>query len=267
MIKVGITGCGGRMGRMLVRAVLEDDGVTLAGGSERPGAETVGQDVAALVGAEPTGVTVTEDADALFQSVDAVIDFTTPAATVAHAALAGRHNTILVVGTTGLSADDTAALEAAAETTRIVQAPNMSLGVNLLFALTRQVAAALGEEFDIEIVEHHHRHKVDAPSGTALGIGRAAAEGRGIDLGTMSDRARDGHTGARQSGRIGFAVLRGGDVVGDHTVCFAGPGERLELTHKASDRGIYARGAIHAVRWAASRPNGLYGMADVLGLG
>ncbi len=267
MIKVGITGCGGRMGRMLSRAVLEDDGVTLAGGSERPGSDSVGLDVAALAGAGPIGVAVTDDAEALFGAVDAVIDFTAPAASVGHADLAARHNTILVVGTTGLSADDMAHLEAAAATTRIVQAPNMSLGINLLFALTRQVAATLGEDFDIEIVEHHHRHKVDAPSGTALGIGRAAAEGRGIDLGAMSDRTRDGHTGARQPGRIGFAVLRGGDVVGDHTVCFAGPGERLELTHKASDRAIYARGAVRAARWAAARPNGLYGMADVLGLG
>lgn len=267
MIKVGIVGCGGRMGRMLLRAVLEDDGTTLAGGTERPGGDLIGQDLAALTGAEPVGIAVTEDAEALFAAAEAVIDFTTPAATAVHADLAAAHNTILVVGTTGLEGDAMARLEAAAAKTRIVQAPNMSLGVNLLFALTRQVAAALDESFDIEIVEHHHRHKVDAPSGTALGIGRAAAEGRNVSLSAVSDRGRDGHTGPRQPGHIGFAVLRGGDVVGDHTVCFAGPGERLELTHKASDRGIYARGAVRAVHWAWDRPNGLYGMADVLGLG
>ncbi|WP_092787707.1 4-hydroxy-tetrahydrodipicolinate reductase [Rhodospira trueperi] len=265
-MRIGIVGCGGRMGRTLVQQVLETDGGALAGGTERPGSDLVGQDVATLVGAPPAGAAVTDDPSTLFATADAVIDFTTPAVTVENAALAARTNTILVVGTTGLDAGALARLAEAAKKTRIVQAPNMSVGVNLLFALTRRVAATLGVEYDIEIVEHHHRHKVDAPSGTALGLGRAAAEGRGVDLDAVADRARDGHTGAREDGHIGFAVLRGGDVVGDHTVMFAGPGERVELTHKASDRVIYARGAVRAALWAADKPNGLYSMTDVLGL-
>lgn len=267
MLNIGITGCGGRMGRMLIRQVLDTDGVALAGGTERPGSDLVGRDVATLVGADPVGVAITDDAETLFAAADAVIDFTAPAATVAHAALAARTGTILVVGTTGLDAEAHARLTEAATRTRIVQAPNMSAGVTLLMALTRTVAATLGTEFDIEIVEHHHRHKVDAPSGTALGLGRAAAAGREVELDAVADRGRDGHTGPRTDGAIGFAVLRGGDVVGDHTVVFAGPGERIELTHKASDRVIYARGAVRAAQWAAHRANGLYSMADVLGVG
>ncbi|MQX37302.1 4-hydroxy-tetrahydrodipicolinate reductase [Roseospira navarrensis] len=267
MLRIGIAGCGGRMGRMLVRHTLDTPGVVLAAGSERSGGDLVGADVASVVGAEPVGAAITDDPAALVAGCDAVIDFTTPAATVAHADLAAARGTILVVGTTGLGASDLTRLSEAASGARIVRAPNMSVGVNLLMALTRKVAATLGEDYDIEILEHHHRHKVDAPSGTALGLGEAAAAGRGVDLDAAADRVRDGHTGAREDGRIGFAVLRGGDVVGDHTVMFAGPGERIELTHKASDRAIYARGALRAALWAAERPNGLYGMADVLGLG
>jgi len=252
---------------MLLRQTLETEGTRLIGGTERPGSALIGQDMGILAGLDPAGASVTDDPAALFAAADAVIDFTRPEATMAHADLAAETNTILVTGTTGLSDADTAHLRVVADRTRIVQAPNMSAGVNLLFALTRQVAATLGIDYDIEIVEHHHKHKVDAPSGTALGLGQAAAEGRGVDLTAVSDRGRDGHTGARVDGRIGFAVLRGGDVVGDHTVVFAGPGERIELTHKASDRVIYARGAVRAALWAADRPNGLYGMTDVLGLG
>ncbi len=255
------------MGRMLVRQTLETAGACLAGGTERPGSTLVGQDLGTLAGMEPAGVTVTDDPAALFASAEAVIDFTLPEGTRIHADLAADTGTALVVGTTGLSEADRARLREAARRTRIVQAPNMSAGVNLLFDLTRQVAATLGVEYDIEIVEHHHKHKVDAPSGTALGLGRAAAEGRQVDLDAVSDRVRDGHTGTRVEGHIGFAVLRGGDVVGDHTVVFAGPGERIELTHKASDRVIFARGAMRAALWAADKPNGLYSMADVLGLG
>ncbi|WP_299437760.1 4-hydroxy-tetrahydrodipicolinate reductase [uncultured Rhodospira sp.] len=266
-MRIGIVGCGGRMGRELVRQVLETEGVTLAGGTEKPGGALVGEDVAALAGVPPSGILVTEDPTVLFDAADAVIDFTTPAATLLHATMAAHTGTTLVVGTTGLDDAALSQLGKMARQTRIVQAPNMSVGVNLLFALTRQVAATLGIEYDIEIVEHHHRHKVDAPSGTALGLGRAAAAGRGVDLDAVADRARDGHTGPREDGHIGFAVLRGGDVVGDHTVVFAGPGERIELTHKASDRVIYARGAVRAAQWAADKPNGLYSMADVLGLG
>ncbi|KAA5607668.1 4-hydroxy-tetrahydrodipicolinate reductase [Roseospira marina] len=266
-MKIGIAGCGGRMGRMLVRHTLDTPGVLLAAGSERPGSDLVGADVASVVGAAPVGAVITDDPAALVAACDAVIDFTTPALTAVHAEQAAARGSILVIGTTGLGASDLSLLSEAAADARIVRAPNMSVGVNLLMALTRTVAATLGEEYDIEIVEHHHRHKVDAPSGTALGLGEAAAQGRGVDLDAVSDRARDGHTGAREDGHIGFAVVRGGDVVGDHTVMFAGPGERIELTHKASDRGIYARGALRAALWAQDRPNGLYSMADVLGLG
>jgi len=267
MLKIGIAGCGGRMGRMLVQHTLDVPGVVLAAGSERAGSSLVGQDVASVVGANPVGATITDDPAAMVAACDAVIDFTAPAATIAHADLAAARGSILIVGTTGLGTSDLTRLSEAAAGARIVRAPNMSVGVNLLMALTRKVAATLGEEYDIEIVEQHHRHKVDAPSGTALGLGQAAAQGRGVDLDAVADRVRDGHTGARIDGHIGFAVLRGGDVVGDHTVMFAGPGERIELTHKASDRGIYARGALRAALWAAERPNGLYSMADVLGLG
>lgn len=267
MLRLGIAGCGGRMGRMLVQQTLNTPGVVLAAGSERPGSDLVGQDVAAVVGAAPVGATVTDDTAAFVAACDAVIDFTTPTVTMAHADLAAARGSVLVVGTTGLGADDLARLSDAAASARIVRSPNMSVGVNLLMALTRTVAATLGEDYDIEIVEHHHRHKVDAPSGTALGLGEAAAHGRGVDLATVSDRVRDGHTGARERGHIGFAVVRGGDVVGDHTVMFAGPGERIELTHKASERGIYAHGALRAAQWAETQPNGLYSMKDVLGLG
>jgi 4-hydroxy-tetrahydrodipicolinate reductase len=254
------------MGRMLLRQALATEGVVLVGGTERPGSDLVGRDAVELAGAAPAGRPVTADPAELFGIADAVIDFTTPAATLTHADLAANTGTILVVGTTGLDAAGRTHLADAARHTRIVHAPNMSVGVNLLFALTRQVAATLGADYDIEIVEHHHRHKVDAPSGTALGLGQAAASGRGVTLDAVADRARDGHTGARADGHIGFAVVRGGDVVGDHTVMFAGPGERLELTHKAGDRAIYARGALRAAQWAAGQPGGLYSMADVLGL-
>jgi len=267
MLKIGIVGCGGRMGRMLLRQTLDIEGARLIGGTERPGSGFLGRDLGELAGSGAVGLTVTDDGPALFTEADAVIDFTRPEATLAHADLAAKAGTILVIGTTGLESPHIEHLRAAAQRTRIVQAPNMSAGVNLLFALTRQVAATLGIEFDIEIVEHHHKHKVDAPSGTALGLGQAAAAGRGVDLDAVADRGRDGITGPRVDGHIGFAVLRGGDVVGDHTVMFAGPGERIELTHKASDRVIYARGALRAALWAADKPNGLYGMTDVLGLG
>ncbi|KZD12930.1 4-hydroxy-tetrahydrodipicolinate reductase [Oceanibaculum pacificum] len=265
-MRVGIVGAGGKMGQMLIETVHATPGVALAGASERPGAPLVGKDAGETAGVGALGVVITDDAEALFQSVDVVIDFTVPAATAAHADLAARHNTALVVGTTGLSDEQTQALRNAAARVPVIFAPNMAVGVNLLFALTQQVAAILDERFDIEIVEMHHRRKIDAPSGTALGLGRAAAAGRGVDLATVAQRARDGHTGARNPGDIGFAVLRGGDVVGDHTVVFAGMGERIELTHKASSRQIYADGAVRAALWTAGKAPGLYGMNDVLGL-
>lgn len=265
-MKIGIVGCAGRMGMMLVNAVLDAEGCTLAGGTERLGSDALDRDLGELVGRDRVGVPAESDAAALFQRSDAVIDFTAPAATLAHAELAARLGRTLVVGTTGMSVADEARLREAANRTAIVYAPNFSVGVNLLMALTERAAAILADDYDIEIVEMHHRHKVDAPSGTALGLGRAAAAGRQVALDGVWCKSRDGHTGARPKGEIGFATLRGGDVVGDHTVMFAADGERVELTHKASSRAVFAKGAVRAARWAEGKAPGLYTMRDVLGL-
>lgn len=264
-MKIGIVGCAGRMGRMLVSEIENSDKATLAGGTEPPGSPHLGQDPAVLAGCEPTGVAIVEDAAALFEASDAVIDFTAPAATVVHAALAAETRTALTVGTTGLSEEDSSKLKTAAERTVIVQAANFSIGVNLLLGLTEQVARILGGDFDIEILEMHHRHKVDAPSGTALALGDAAAVGRQVDLETVSQRVRDGITGARTRGDIGFATLRGGGVVGEHTVMFASEQERIELTHKAASRAVFAAGALRATLWTEGRANGYYTMQDILG--
>jgi 4-hydroxy-tetrahydrodipicolinate reductase len=265
-MKIGIVGCAGRMGRMLVAEVLASPGCELAGGTERPDSPALGQDVAVLGGGEVSGVVVTDDARALFTAADVIVDFTMPAATVFHAGLAAETGTAMVIGTTGLGAEHQVAIDILARKAAVVQAANMSVGVNLLLGLTAQVAKVLGPEFDIEIVEMHHRHKVDAPSGTALALGQAAAAGRGVTLDDVAQRVRDGHTGARRQGDIGFATLRGGDVVGEHTVLFAGEGEQLALTHRATSRAVLARGAIRAARWVAGRAPGLYSMRDVLGL-
>jgi 4-hydroxy-tetrahydrodipicolinate reductase len=265
-IRIGITGSGGRMGRMLVAEVHGAPGLTLAGGSEAPASALLGRDLGELAGIGPIGLPVTGDAAALFGAADVVIDFTAPAAAAVHAGLAAARGTALVLGTTGLDAAQTRAVEAAAKLAPIVWAANMSPAVTLLQGLVAEAARRLGEEYDIEVLEMHHKHKVDAPSGTALALGRAAAEGRGIDLAGHSQRVRDGHTGPRKPGDIGFASLRGGDVVGDHSVIFAGEGERLELTHRAGSRRLFARGAVRAARWVAGRKPGLYGMKDVLGL-
>ena len=264
-VAIGIVGCAGRMGRALIQEVASTDGCALAGGTEAPGGP-IGADLGTLAGLEPVGLNVNDNATALFAAADAVIDFTVPAATRAHAAAAAASGTPYVVGTTGLSDDDQSAIATAAEQAPIVQASNFSVGVNLLFALTKQVAATLGPDYDIEILEMHHRHKIDAPSGTALSLGQAAAEGRGVSLKDVARYAREGETGARPSGEIGFATLRGGGVVGDHTALFANEVERLELTHKAGSRGIFAAGAVRAALWLQGRSPGLYGMADVLGL-
>ena len=234
---------------------------------ERPGAPTLGQDAGPLAGlSAPLGVSIVADPAEALANADAVIDFTIPSATTALAALCAERGIVHVVGTTGLGADDFAALRTAAENTVVVQSGNMSLGVNLLANLVRQVARALGPEFDVEIVEMHHKHKVDAPSGTALLLGEAAAEGREVALDDKAVRSRDGHTGPRKAGDIGFATLRGGTVVGEHTVVFAGPGERLELRHVAEDRALFATGAVKAALWARGREPGFHTMADVLGL-
>lgn len=265
-MRIGVIGCAGRMGRANLAEVLASEGLELAGGTERPGHAAIGQDLGLLAGGEAVGVICIADPAALMTEAHAVIEFSTPEASIANAALAADHGCAHVIGTTGLETAHRDALARAATRTAIVWAPNMSLGVNLLLGLAEKVAATLDESFDIEIVEMHHRHKVDAPSGTALAIGEAAARGRGRPLAALEVRARDGAIGARQPGTIGFAVLRGGDVVGDHTITFAGEGERLELTHKASSRAIYSKGAVRAARWAAAQKPGLYGMQDVLGL-
>ena len=267
--KVGIVvnGVSGRMGRMLVEVIAESGAAGLAGALERPGHDWIGQDLGTMLGGAANGVIVSDDPAQVLADAQAVVDFTTPEASVALARLAADCGTAHVIGTTGLERDHLTAIAAAAERTAIVRAGNMSLGVNLLVELTRQVAAALDPDWDIEIVEAHHRHKVDAPSGTALMLGEAAAEGRGVDLDQAAARGRDGLTGPRRRGDIGFAVLRGGDIVGEHEVVFASTGERLTLGHIASDRAIFARGAIKAAIWAQGRPPGEYAMRDVLGLG
>jgi 4-hydroxy-tetrahydrodipicolinate reductase len=265
-LRVVIAGAGGRMGRTLLRAIHEVPGFALAGAVDREGAAEIGADTGLLAGLSPSGVKVTADALPFVVQADAIIDFTTPASTVALAALAAQARIVHVIGTTGTAAADDAKLEAAARHAALVKSGNMSLGVNLLAALVKRAAASLGPEFDIEVLEMHHNRKVDAPSGTALLLGNAAADGRKIALREHVVRSRDGHTGARKEGDIGFAALRGGTVVGDHTVIFAGPSERIELTHKAEDRMIFARGALAAAKWGKGKKPGLYSMADVLGL-
>ena len=265
-MKIGIVGAAGRMGRMLIAEVLGVEGCQLAGGTEPPGSGVLGQDLGLLIGAAEHGLSIGDDTGALFKASDAVVDFTHPDATARHAALSGETGVALIVGTTGLEAQHMEALGRAAAKAAVVQAANMSVGVNLLLGLTEQVASALGDDYDIEIAEMHHRHKVDAPSGTALALGAAAAKGRGVNLEDVSDRGRDGEAGPRIAGDIGFSVIRGGDVAGDHTVIFAGPGERVELTHKAGSREIFARGAIRAALWTEGRAPGLYSMRNVLGL-
>jgi len=261
-----VAGAGGRMGRTLVRAIADGKDLQLAGALESAGSPLIGKDAGALAGLGDNGVKLAGDAAPLLEKADGIIDFTAPAATVAFAALAAKAGKVHVIGTTGLSAGDEARIREAAKTAVIVKSGNMSLGVNLLAALTRRVASTLDQSFDIEILEMHHNQKVDAPSGTALLLGRAAAEGRGTDLDKHSVKSREGHTGARKAGDIGFATLRGGTVVGEHHVIFAGPAERLDLTHRAEDRMIFARGALHAARWARGQKPGLYSMIDVLGL-
>ncbi|UUX52229.1 4-hydroxy-tetrahydrodipicolinate reductase [Nisaea acidiphila] len=265
-MKIGIMGVAGIMGRMIAKQVHQTANAALAGGTVLPGSAEEGIEIAKLCGFDAESPTTVSDAATVFAAADVVIDFTSPAATVAHAGLAAESGTAFVVGTTGLTAEDEARLAEAAKSIPLVYAPNMSLGVNLLFDLVKKVSAALDESFDIEIVEMHHRRKVDAPSGTALGLGKAAAEGRGVTLEEKGVLSREGVTGPREDGQIGFATLRGGDVVGDHTVIFAGPNERIELTHKAASREIFAAGAVKASLWAAGRKPGLYAMPDVLGL-
>ena len=263
---VVIPGVSGRMGQMLAREVLASDKLRLAGVIERPGHDWIGQDLGEVLGGTPIGLKVGDDPLEAISCAQAIIDFTAPAATVEFADLAAQARAVHVIGTTGLSGDDLTRISRAAHHAVIVRAGNMSLGVNLLTQITRQVAQALDPEWDIEIIEAHHNRKVDAPSGTALMLGEAAAQGRGGALEDLSDRGRDGMTGARKSGAIGFHAIRGGDIVGDHEVIFAGPGERITLKHVASDRALFARGALRAALWGQGRAPGEYDMLDVLGL-
>lgn len=261
-----ITGASGRMGQMLIKTVLESDTAQLVGVVEREGHDWVGRDVGEAMGGAPVGVTVTADALAAFSSAQAVIDFTAPEATLAFSKLAAQAGVVHVIGTTGMTEQQIDQLEPASRDAVIVRAGNMSLGVNLLVQLTKKVAAALDEDFDIEVIEAHHHHKVDAPSGTALMLGEAAAEGRGVNLADVRDSGRDGITGARKRGDIGFTAIRGGDIVGEHDVLFAAAGERIVLRHLATDRAIFARGALKAALWGQDKAPGQYDMVDVLGL-
>ncbi len=261
-----IAGAAGRMGRRLIGVLRDSPAARLAGAVVRPGHDWVGRDAGEAAGGPAIGVRVSDDPVAVMVGAQVVIDFTTPAATVAFAELAAQARAVHVIGTTGLSGDDIAAIDRAARHTVVIRAGNMSLGVNLLAQLTARVAAALDEDFDIEVIEAHHRHKVDAPSGTALMLGEAAARGRGRRLSALREGVRDGITGARARGGIGFSATRGGDIVGEHDVLFAGPGERIVLRHVATDRGIFARGALRAALWGQGQKPGAYDMTDVLGL-
>jgi 4-hydroxy-tetrahydrodipicolinate reductase len=267
-LKIAIAGAGGRMGGALARAIAAADGVTIHSAFDRAGNAAIGRDAGTFAGLEPLGIVITDDIEAALAGADAIVDFTAPAASVALAQRAAKAGLVHVIGTTGCTPEQDAAIRAAGEAgARIVKSGNFSLGVNLLAGLVKQAAAALGPDFDVEIVEMHHNRKVDAPSGTALMLGEAAAAGRGIALASHRVSGRDGVTGPREKGSIGFAALRGGTVVGEHTVILAGDSERIELTHRAESRAIFANGAVRAARWAADRHAGVYTMADVLGLG
>lgn len=265
-LRIIIAGAGGRMGAANIRAVTSHAGVELVGAFDRPGAASVGRDVGVLAGLGDLGVAVAEGPDALLDATDAIIDFTAPAASVALAKHAAEKGLVHIIGTTGCSeTDDAAIAEAGGSGARIVKSGNFSPGVVTLAALVEKAARALAD-YDVEVLEMHHNQKVDAPSGTALMLGEAAARGRDVDLKTHAVRVRDGHTGPREFGSIGFATLRGGNVIGDHSVILAGPSERIELGHRAQDRTIFANGAVKAAIWASTQPAGLYSMADVLGL-
>jgi len=254
------------MGRTLIRLINDHGTLHLAGGLEAKGSAALGQDLGVLAGGEKLGLSASDDALALMAEADGVIDFTTPAATIELAGLAAQARSVHIIGTTGFDAAQEDAITAAARHARIVKSGNMSLGVNVLAGLVKQAAAQLGDAWDIEILDMHHRHKVDAPSGTALLLGEAAADGRGVELNNMRESGRDGLGAPRATGAIGFAALRGGSVVGDHEVIIAGENEQIRLAHRAEDRDIFARGALKAALWAHDKSEGLYTMQDVLGL-
>jgi 4-hydroxy-tetrahydrodipicolinate reductase len=261
-----VAGAGGRMGRALTRVIAETPGAVVTGALEAPGSELLGKDAGMLAGLPANGVKLSADLWSLTKEADGILDFTVPGATIANVAIAAERGLVHIIGTTGLSASDDAVIRSVTSRAVVVKSGNMSLGINLLAALVKRVAQSLDEDFDIEILEMHHKAKIDAPSGTALLLGEAAAAGRKIALDQRSARGRDGHTGARKAGDIGFASLRGGTVTGDHSVIFAGAMERIELTHRAEDRTMFAQGAIKAALWARDKKPGFYSMADVLGL-
>ncbi len=266
-MKLVVVGAAGRMGQALVRAIADTKGAELFGAVDRAEAPQIGADAGELAGIGRLGVEIASDPLPVFAAADGVLDFTAPAATVAFSGYAAQARIVHVIGTTGCTPEDDAAIAAAARHATIVKSGNMSLGVNLMAVLVEQAARALGPDaFDIEVLEMHHKHKVDAPSGTALLLGEAAAKGREITLPEKAVKVRDGQTGPREQATIGFATLRGGSVVGEHSVIFAGTGERITLKHQADDRDIFARGAVKAALWAKTRKPGLYSMADVLGL-
>jgi 4-hydroxy-tetrahydrodipicolinate reductase len=264
-MKIAIAGASGRMGRMLIETVLNDTDARLAGALDRPGAPQLGQDAGAFLG-KTTGVVLTDDIERVFADADFLIDFTRPEGTMPHLEAALRHNVKMIVGTTGFDDAQKAQLRAAGEEIGIVFAPNMSVGVNVTMKLLEFAAKQFAEGYDIEIIEAHHRHKVDAPSGTALAMGEVIAGALGRDLKDCAVYGREGVTGERDPSTIGFSAIRGGDIVGDHTVLFAGIGERIEITHKSASRLSYAQGALRAARFLAGRDAGFFDMQDVLGL-
>ncbi len=261
-----VAGAGGRMGRTLTRVISETPGAVLVGALEAPGSELLGKDAGVLAGLPANDVKLSADLWSMSAAADGILDFTVPAATIANVAIAAERGLVHVIGTTGLSQSDDAVIRSVTNRAIVVKSGNMSLGVNLLAALVKRVAQSLDESFDIEILEMHHKSKIDAPSGTALMLGEAAAAGRKIALEQHSARGRDGVTGARRSGDIGFASLRGGTAAGDHSVIFAGPSERITLSHHAEDRALFAQGALKAALWAHGKKPGMYSMTDVLGL-
>lgn len=264
-VRMLVAGAAGKMGRAVITQALATPGVAIAGGFERSGHPAIGRDLGPLTGLDSLGVAVEESAEKSIRRADALIDFTAPSASLENVRIAAGAGIPVVIGTTGFAAHEDAEIAALAAKIAIVKSGNMSLGVNLLAGLVREAAARLGPEYDIEIVEAHHRAKIDAPSGTALMLARAAADGRGVEVDAASVRTRDGVIGERPSGAIGFAVVRGGGIIGDHEVMFAGPDEVISLSHRAIDRGLFAKGAIAAAKWAIGKPPGLYSMADVLG--
>lgn len=265
-MKIGIIGAAGRMGRMLIEATLANPDATLAAAVDMPGSSLIGSDAGELVGQAACGVTLSDSLEKVVKDADVFIDFTVAAATLNNIDICRAAGTRLVIGTTGLNAEQQATLRAASKNVAICYAPNYSVGVNLCFKLLEVAASVLGDEVDVEIMEAHHRHKVDAPSGTALRMGEVVAQTLGRNLDDCAVYGREGHTGARERATIGFATVRAGDIVGDHTVMFAGEGERVEITHKASSRMAFARGAVRAALWLGEKDNGLFDMQDVLGL-